>query len=147
MVLYCNRPRDTQVRGYESCHDSSGHAKSKGAAEDAQEDTEGLQHGHGLEAVAVVSCGLVRHDGAEVRIEKKRWQLSERGSQYSGRGRASKQTLQPKTSNSRQQQLCLSALASVVRIFFTGYWSWAFLLGLACIKGSDVKHRRARLLS
>lgn len=80
------------MRGYESCHDSSGHAKSEGPAEDAQEDTEGLQQGHGLEAVAVVSCGLVRHDGAAVRREKKRWQLSEKGAQHLGRGTASKQT-------------------------------------------------------
>lgn len=63
---------DKQVRGYESCHDSSGHAKSEGPAEDAQEDTEGLEQGHGLEAVAVVSCGLVRHDGAAARRGKKR---------------------------------------------------------------------------
>lgn len=55
------------MNGYESCHDSSRYSKSKGSTEDAQEDTEGLQQGHGLKAVTVVSCRLVRHDGAEGR--------------------------------------------------------------------------------
>lgn len=63
------------MRGYESCHDSSSHAKSKGPAEDAQEDTEGLQQGRDLKAVTVVSCRLVRHDGADVRRKRKSWQL------------------------------------------------------------------------
>lgn len=53
------------MKGYESCHDSSSYPKSKGSTEDTQEDAEGLQQGHGLKAVAVVSCRLVRHDGAE----------------------------------------------------------------------------------
>lgn len=53
------------VKGYESSHDSSGNAKSEGSTEDTQKDAKGLQQGHGLEAVAVVSCRLVRHDGAE----------------------------------------------------------------------------------
>lgn len=54
-----------QVKEYESCHDAGSHPESKRATEDAQEDAEGLQQSRGLEAVAVVSCRLVRHDGAE----------------------------------------------------------------------------------
>lgn len=59
-----------QVRGYESCHDSSRYSQSKGSTEDTQEDAKGLQQGHGLKAVAVVSCRLVRHDGAEGRRDR-----------------------------------------------------------------------------
>lgn len=59
------------MKGYESSHDSSGHPKSKGSTEDAQEDAKGFQQGHGLEAVAVVPCRLVCHNGAEVQIDRK----------------------------------------------------------------------------
>lgn len=58
------------VSGYESCHESGRHPKSKGATKDAKEDAERFQHGHGLKAVAVVSCRLVRHDGAEGQIDR-----------------------------------------------------------------------------
>lgn len=53
-----------EVKGYESRHDSCSHPESERSTEDAQEDAEGLQQSHGLEAVAVVSGRLVRHDGA-----------------------------------------------------------------------------------
>lgn len=55
-------------KGYESCHDSSGHSESKGSTEDAQEDAKGFQQGHGLKAVAVVSSWLIGHNRAEDRI-------------------------------------------------------------------------------
>lgn len=73
--------------------------------------------------------------------KKNRWEPAERGSQYSRRGTPNKQTQRPKSSNGRQQQqqqLSLSAVAPVGRIFFTGYWSWGFLLGLAC-KGCETQ--------
>lgn len=68
LCTWCERKQ--QVKGYEGGHDSSRYSKCKGSTEDAQEDTEGLQQGHGLKAVAVVSCGLVRHNGAEGRRDR-----------------------------------------------------------------------------
>lgn len=63
------------MKRYESGHDPGGHSKSEGPAEDPQEDAKGLQHGHGLEAVAVVSCRLVRHDGAEGQTDSSRQKI------------------------------------------------------------------------
>lgn len=71
--------RDTW-EGYESRHDSRRHPESEGAAEDAQEDAEGLEQRHGLEAVAVVSSRLVGHDGAA------RWTQARQVKGGSGRG-------------------------------------------------------------
>lgn len=50
--------------GYKSRHDSRRHPESEGAAENTQEDAEGLEQRRGLEAVAVVTCRLVGHNGA-----------------------------------------------------------------------------------
>lgn len=57
------------MKGYEGGHNSCNNTESKRAAEDAQKDAEGLQHGHGLKAVAVVTCRLVRHNGAAGKTE------------------------------------------------------------------------------
>lgn len=62
MVKYCH------VKGYERGQDSSNYSQSKRSTEDAQKDAKGLQHGHGLEAVAVVPCRLIRHNGAEGQV-------------------------------------------------------------------------------
>lgn len=63
------------LKGYESGHDASGHPKSKRSTEDTQEDAEGIQQGHGLKAVAVVSRRLVRHNGAEAQIDREYTQI------------------------------------------------------------------------
>lgn len=67
--ISCNGKQ--QLKGYESCHDTSGDPKSEGSTEDAQEDAEGFQQGHGFKAVAIVSCRLVCHNGAEEQIDLK----------------------------------------------------------------------------
>lgn len=58
---------EKEVKGYESSHDASGHSKSQGSTENTQKDAKGFQHGHGLKAVAVVSCRLVRYNGTEIK--------------------------------------------------------------------------------
>lgn len=50
--------------GYESGDDSGGGSHHEGAAEDPDEDPDGLEEGGGVEHVSVRSAGLVRHDGA-----------------------------------------------------------------------------------
>lgn len=59
------------MKGYECSHDSGGHPESKRSTEDAEEDAEGLEHGHGLKAVAVVPCRLIRHNGAGGQVENR----------------------------------------------------------------------------
>lgn len=50
---------------YDGGDNPGGHAQSKGAAENAQEHSEGLEHCHDLKGVAVVSLRLVGHYGPE----------------------------------------------------------------------------------
>lgn len=50
--------------GYQGRHHTGGHAQGERAAEDPQEDAQGLEQGHHLEGVAVVPLRLVGHDGS-----------------------------------------------------------------------------------